>query len=161
MSLQDELIQANELGRTIAQLMAQPMPRSSNTTQAIDGLIMSLTGKAQELLSPLLIKESSPPAGEAGAGDSQPLAAYTGHASDCSTNNRGVPETVGDCDCGAGLTLESYFKDNQARGVIDFSLRACHLPDGEVGFYLHPGTIDGHIPQFTVKGNVLTTHTPA
>jgi hypothetical protein len=170
MSSQDNLNSANELGRTIAQLMAQPMPRSSSITQAIDGLIMTLTAKAQQLVNPPAIKACSPNDIVVAAGDTVHIhgngdveintsgpVRFTGevglvHAPDCATKEATLP---------AGLTLESYFKDNQARGVIDFSLRAFHLPDGEVGFYLHPGSVDGHTPQFTVKGNVLTTHTPA
>lgn len=171
MSSEYNLIQANALGHTIAGLLAQPKADASNVSQAVNGLVMSMIAKAQECLNPLTVKTSSPAAGvdstmhtgtekRSQLTDSG-LAAYTGHASDCATNNRGVPEMVGDCDCGAGLTLQSYFKDNLARGVIDFSLRSCQLPGGEVGFYLHPARTDGHTPQFTVKGNVLTTHTPA
>lgn len=58
-------------------------------------------------------------------------------------------------------TLQSYFEDNLAKGIIDFSLRACRLPGGEVGFYLHPQLRSGETAQFTVNGNVLSTSVAA
>lgn len=172
MSSQDNLNSANELGRTIAQLMAQPMPRSSSITQAIDGLIMTLTAKAQQLVNPPAIKACSPSDIVVAAGDTVHI-----HGNGDVVLTRSDPRPVGVlCNCNQSPcacivtsftmpplkpTLQSYFEDNLAKGTIDFSLRACHLPDGEVGFYLHPASVDGHTPQFTVKGNVLTTHTPA
>lgn len=148
----EALLQAAHIGHAVAALIAASRDSCNTAADHARSLAKNLADQAMQLATPVVTITAK---------DTGGLAAYTGHASDCSTNNRGVPETVGDCDCGAGLTLESYFKDNQARGVIDFSLRACHLPDGEVGFYLHPASVDGHTPQFTVKGNVLTTHTPA
>lgn len=168
---------ATRLGHTVSSLLSGAADHTTHAADDARRLVQKLAAVAMGLLTPpepvkaAAVKEFVMGAGDTaqihGNGDvvltrdDGPLAAYTGHASDCSTNNRGVPGLVVDCDCGAGLTLQSYFKDNLARGVTDFSLRSCLLPGGEVGFYLHPARVDGHTPQFTVKGNILTTHTPA
>lgn len=53
-------------------------------------------------------------------------------------------------------TLEQFFRDAAAVGVIDFSLRATVVDAERVTFYLHPHGKDGETLDFTVTGNVLT-----
>lgn len=186
MTPQDNLNTANDLGRTIALLAAQSAGSTTNNAKVIDNLIAALAGKAQALLNPVEVKAAS--IGDEiimGAGDTAIIhgngnvqiklcadtaqtATSIGHASDCATNNRGVPELLGPCDCMgdaanfapvvAGPTLQSYFEGELARGVIDFSLRTCRMPDGLVGFYVHPAMLSGETAQFIVNGNALTTH---
>jgi hypothetical protein len=194
MTPQDNLNTANELGCTIAKLIAQSYGLSTNTAKVVDNLVAAMADKAQQLLNPPLTKSASTDDIVLAAGDTAtihgtgevelvrsgvidyigPGATAISHASDCATNNRGVPELLGPCDCmgdvakfadvPAGPTLQSYFEGELARGVIDFSLRACRLAGGdgsEIGFYLHPAQTSGETAQFTINGNTLTTHLPA
>lgn len=146
----EALLNAAHIGHAVAALLSSSLDHHNNAAHSARTLAGKLADQAIALAAPAVT-----------LGKNGGLAAYTGHASDCSTNNSGVPELLGDCDCGAGMTLQRYFEDNFAQGVIDFSLRSCRLAGGEVGFYMHPASVSGHTPQFTVKGNVLTTHTPA
>lgn len=193
MNTQDNLNTVNELGRTIALLAAQSGGSTNTNAKIIENLIAALGAKAQELLNPVAITNTS---GldelVIGAGDTAHIhcngdveLVHSGtivdmmaspHASDCATNNRGVSELLGPCDCRepkvvktaarmayeqAGPTLQSYFEGEMARGVIDFSLRSCRMADGLVGFYLHPQLRSGETAQFTINGNALTTHVAA
>ena len=52
-------------------------------------------------------------------------------------------------------TLETYLRENVARNVIDFQLRASLAGDGRVVFYIHPSGVDGETTDFEVAGNQL------
>lgn len=62
-------------------------------------------------------------------------------------------------------TLEKYFRDADASGAIDHSVRARVGADGAVTFYIHPSGRDGQTLDFVVGGNsvscVNTCGTPA
>lgn len=52
-------------------------------------------------------------------------------------------------------TLYEYLKENIAKGVIDFSIRAGYNRDGEIELYIHPDSKDGETLDFLVLGNEL------
>ena len=52
-------------------------------------------------------------------------------------------------------TLETYFKENHEKQVIDFRLRASVDDKGETSFYIHPFDKNGETPEFIVYGNQL------
>lgn len=191
MSNQDNLNTANELGRTIALLIANPYGQSTDVVSTVNNLVAAMAAKAHDLLNPPALKASTPSVVDVvvGLGDTAQIhgngdvelvrsgvidyvgqgATCISHASDCATNNRGVPELLGPCDCmgdltkalPAGPTLQAYFESNLSMGVIDFSLRTCRLPNGLVGFYVHPAQRSGETAQFIINGNALTTHVAA
>lgn len=52
-------------------------------------------------------------------------------------------------------TLQQYFADSAARGVIDHAVRACVDSSGITTFYIHPANADGDTLDFAVDGNEL------
>lgn len=52
--------------------------------------------------------------------------------------------------------LETYLKENNAKQIIDFRLRA-DVRDGITTFYIHPLGIDGETLDFIVKKNQLVS----
>lgn len=157
MSNHDNLIQANELGNTIAKLLNTPPSQSTQVDETVKGLIISLAAKAQELLNPVIITN---------AGGLDDLVIGTGDTAHIHGNGdvellRSTAHTITekrDQLLPAGPTLQSYFEGNLSMDVIDFRLRTCRLPGGGVGFYLHPAQRSGETAQFTINGNTLTTH---
>jgi hypothetical protein len=183
MSTKENLNNANELGRTVAALMAQPMPRSTGITQAVENLIAALATKAHELLNPPAAKASTPTDEIVlGAGDTATIHGngavelvrsgtinYIGpaHASDCSTNNRGVPELLGPCDCKQvpcehsfpvtmsapirllNQDLTRYLSEAFRQGNIDHVVRVVTAHDGQAEFYIRPMNADGETVQFS------------
>lgn len=49
-------------------------------------------------------------------------------------------------------TLEEFIRENVARGVIDFDMRAT-VVDDVVSFYIHPEATSGDTLDFRVVGN--------
>ena len=62
------------------------------------------------------------------------------------TESEGRPAT--------GKTLEQYFKDAFARGVIDHALRALVDESDRVSFYIHPANADGETCDYEVRNNL-------
>lgn len=181
MSNQDNLNNANELGRTIAALIAQPYGLSLATTNVVDGLVAALADKARELLSPPAIKASSPSddlvigAGDTahihGNGDVELVRSGTivnmmaspdasPHASDCATNNRGVPELLGPCDCAPTDEIYGHFPDLYAYlanayldGAIDHVVRVVLIDGKRAGAYIRPMNTSGDTMSFNVLGD--------
>ena len=52
-------------------------------------------------------------------------------------------------------TFHGYLISEQAKGVVDFSLRLVRGPNGELDFYIHPSNRNGETGDFTVVGNVV------
>lgn len=57
-------------------------------------------------------------------------------------------------------TLDSYLKENFAKGVIDHAIRAHVDDEGWVTFYIHPLNVDGETLDFSVTANNLRCKTP-
>ena len=53
-------------------------------------------------------------------------------------------------------TLESFFRDNIVKNVIDFTLRASITEDNRVVFYIHPLDVSGDTVDFEVDDNILS-----
>lgn len=182
MDLQDRMNQANELGNTIAKLLAQPSRMTMETGKVVDGLVAAMAAKAHELLNPPAIKATSPSDDIIiGFGDT----AHIRGNGEVEVSVSGDLTYVGNLLADGGLNpiraadhaivktplrmaqeetgpnLQAYFENNMAMGVIDFSLRATRLQNGVVGFYLHPASVSGETAQFIVEGNALTYHVGA
>jgi hypothetical protein len=111
MNTQDKLNMASALGNTIAGLLSVSQNNSSAVQASVCSLITAMAAKAQGLLtadelkitakSPEDVAEIVDAYRGFGAGIARELLSAEGafHSSDCSTNNRGVPELLGKCDC--------------------------------------------------------------
>lgn len=174
MSNQDNLNNANELGRTIALLIAQPYGLPIETTNTVGNLVKALADKAHQLLNPPaqkaggLVDEILIATGDTahihGNGDVELVRSGTivnmmaspdasPHASDCATNNRGVPELLP-----AGIyefnseALVRYLVREASEGKVDHVLHLTTCGGGDAQFYIRPQNASGQTVQFLAAG---------
>lgn len=186
MDTQEKLNMASKLGHTIANILGQPMSSKPDVAVAVEGLITALAAKARGLLQADEIIMLAPNVDMAGldkAANGQSIneiivgahAATFAHYSDCSTNNRGVPELLAPCDCPArtvGSTecptcslpktmtgpipiyneaLTGYLRSEFEGGKIDHVVRVVSDAMGNAEFYIRPLNADGETVQFTAR----------
>lgn len=144
MSTQDNLNNANELGRTIAALVSQPdIHLNANNTKVVDNLVAALAAKAHELLNPPAIKNEI----VMGAGDT---AQIHGNGDVVIEVAVAFPQTISGPLGFTSENLHRYLNREYGEGKIDHVVRVVTTNLHESEFYIRPLNADGETAQFAV-----------
>lgn len=164
----EALLNAAHIGHAVAALLDASSDSMADAAISARTLAKHLANQAMLLSTPSIsLTEVVLGAGDTahihGNGDVELVRSgtitYIGpHASDCATNNRGVPELLGPCDCEApgpsrfeSLDMVCYLNAAARNGQIDHNLRCVASGNGQAEFYIHPATGDGQTIQFVAK----------